>query len=309
MGVMAQLLGAAIGEGTPLLLAALGCLLSERVGIINLGAEGMMLMGAVSTALVSAQGGDVWVALVCGAAAGGVLGVLHALTTVTLLANQIVSGLAITLFGTGLSAYLGKPIAGNPVPGAIPVLNLPLLDKIPWIGPVFAHLDVVVWFSVILAVALFLYIERTSWGLNLRAVGDSPATADVMGIHVLRHRYAYVVLGGMLVGLSGAYLLFSTSPSWVEGMTAGRGWIAVALVIFARWNPVRAVFGAYLFGGLDALGFRIQLMGTETPSYFLKMLPYVLTVVVLMILGLRSRRRYSGMPLSLGSAYVREERS
>ncbi|MDI3257019.1 MAG: ABC transporter permease [Kyrpidia sp.] len=308
MDVIAQLLTAAVAEGTPLLLAALGCLLSERAGIINLGAEGMMLVGAVSASLVAAEGGSVPAAMICGILAGALLGLLHAFTCVTLRANQIVSGLAITLFGTGLSAYLGKPIAGTPLAGSIPVVNLSFLAPVPAIGPVFAHLDVLVWASIALAVLLQIYVDKTSWGLNLRALGDSPATADVMGIDVGRSRYAHVIVGSMLVGLAGAYLIFSVAPSWIEGMTAGRGWIAVALVIFARWNPVRALAGAYLFGGLDALGFRIQLMGTQTPSYFLKMMPYVLTVVVLMVLGLRSRRGAPHMPLSLGSAYVREER-
>ncbi len=190
----------------------------------------------------------------------------------------------------------------------MPKLDLPWLEAVPFAGRLLAHQDWIVWFSLVLVVALHTLIYRTSWGLHLRAVGDSPGTADVMGIPVALFRYTYVVLGSMLMGLAGSYLILAYSPSWTEGMTAGRGWIAVALIIFARWNPVRALFAAYLFGGLDALGFRIQLLGTPIPSYFLKMMPYLITIGVLMYVGWKTRSKPSGGPEALGLPYLREQR-
>ncbi|OMF18487.1 ABC transporter permease [Paenibacillus sp. FSL H7-0331] len=308
MDFMTSLLVAAISAGTPLLLAALGGILSERSGVINLGTEGIMLMGAVLTCMTYIQTGSLVVALAAALLGTAMMGVLHAFLTVTLHANQTVSGLGITLFGTGLSAYLGKPSSGIPVPGKLPKLDLPWLDSVPLLGKMLAHQDVMVWASFVLVIAFHLLIYRTSWGLHLRAVGDSPGTADVMGIPVALFRYTYVIIGSMLMGLAGSYLLLAFSSSWVEGMTSGRGWIAIALIIFARWNPVRALFAAYLFGGLDALGFRIQLLGTPIPSYFLKMLPYVITILVLMYVGWKTRNRPSGQPEALGVPYLREQR-
>ncbi|MED4604538.1 ABC transporter permease [Paenibacillus validus] len=302
------LLIAAISAGTPLLLAALGGILSERAGIIHLGTEGIMLMGAVLSCMTYITTQSLGLALLSALLGTALLGGLHALLTVTLHANQTVSGLAITLFGTGLSAYLGKKFSGQPIPGSVPKLDLPWLEAVPFAGRLLAHQDWIVWFSLVLVVALHTLIYRTSWGLHLRAVGDSPGTADVMGIPVALFRYTYVVLGSMLMGLAGSYLILAYSPSWTEGMTAGRGWIAVALIIFARWNPVRALFAAYLFGGLDALGFRIQLLGTPIPSYFLKMMPYLITIGVLMYVGWKTRSKPSGGPEALGLPYLREQR-
>jgi ABC-type uncharacterized transport system permease subunit len=303
-----QLLIAAISSGTPLLFAALGGILCERSGNINLGAEGLMLMGAVTSCITFIHTGSLFLALLAACAAAGLIGVLHAFLTITLRANQVVSGLAITLFGTGLSAYLGKPVSGTPIPRSVPKLDMPWLEPIPFIGKLLAHLDALTWFSFLLVAVLYVVIYKTSWGLHLRAIGDNPATADVMGIPVFMYSYLCVILGSMLIGLAGADLIMVYSPSWIEGMTAGRGWIAVALVIFARWNPLRAILCAYFFGALDTLGFRIQLIGSHIPSYFLKMLPYVITILVLMFEGWRSRNKPSGKPESLGVPYVREQR-
>ncbi|WP_238540471.1 ABC transporter permease [Paenibacillus mucilaginosus] len=288
--------------------AALGGILIERSGITQLGAEGLMLMGAVTSCIVFIQTGSLTLALLAVLAVSAVLGLVHGVLCVTLRANQVVSGLAMTLFGTGLSAYLGKPVSGQPLPGAVPKLDLPSLQGIPVIGPLFGHLDLFTYLSFALVLALHLFIHRTSWGLSLRAVGDNPATADVMGIPVLGLRYACIVIGTMMIGLAGADLLLVYTPAWNEGMTAGRGWIAVALIIFARWNPVRALVCAYFFGALDTLGLRIQLTGIEIPSYFLKMIPYLVTVAVLMFLGWRSRGKPSGAPEALGLPYIREQR-
>jgi simple sugar transport system permease protein len=238
----------------------------------------------------------------------GLLGLLHGFLTVTLRANQIVSGLAMTLFGAGLSAYLGKSITGMPLAGSVPKVDLGWLDPVPVLGQVFGHLDVFTWISLVLVLALYAYLRHTSWGLHLRAVGDNPATADVMGIRVQAFRYGCVIVGSILMGLGGANLLMVFSPTWIEGMTAGRGWIAVALIIFARWNPLYALGAAYFFGLLDTVGFRMQLAGSPIPSYFLKMIPYVLTIGVLILVGWRTKHRLSGSPLALGIPYIREQR-
>lgn len=308
MDFTTQLLVAAISAGTPLLLATLGGILNERAGIIQLGAEGLMLMGAVTTCLVYIKTGSLGLALLSVVLVVALLGLLHAFLCVTLRANHTMSGLAMTLFGGGLSAYLGKTISGQPLPGTAPKVNLSFLEPIPVIGDVFARMDVLTWFSIILVIVLHLLIHRTSWGLHLKAIGDSPATADVMGIRVQTSRYLYVVAGSTLIGLAGADMILTYTPSWTEGMTAGRGWIAIALVIFARWNPVRALFCAYFFGALDSLGFRIQLTGSEIPVYFLKMIPYIVTILVLMYLGWRNKNKPSGTPEALGVPYIREQR-
>ncbi|GGF99797.1 ABC transporter permease [Paenibacillus abyssi] len=308
MELTTQLLIAAIAAGTPLLFATLGGIMNERAGIIQLGAEGLMLMGAVTACLTYLQTGSLSLALLAVFGVSAALGLIHAFLCVTLRANQIVSGLAVTLFGTGFSAYLGKSVSGQPLGTTVPRLQLPWLEPIPVIGPIFANLNLFTWVSFVLVIAMHVFIHRTSWGLHLRALGDNPATADVMGIRVQLFRYGYVIVGAALIGLAGANMLLVYSPTWIEGMTAGRGWIAVALVIFARWNPIRALFCAYFFGVLDTLGFRIQLTGSDIPPYFLKMIPYVVTILVLMFLGWRNRNKPSGTPEALGQPYIREQR-
>ncbi|MBB6636659.1 ABC transporter permease [Cohnella thailandensis] len=308
MDLITQLLVAAISSGTPLLFATLGGILIERSGVMQLGAEGLMLMGAVIACTTYIHTGSLGWTLLAVLVVGGALGLLHSFLTVTLRANQVVSGLAMTLFGSGLSAYLGKSITGTPIPGSVPKIDLNFLDGIPIIGDMFAHLDILTWFSLILVILAHLFIHRTSWGLHLRAIGDNPATADVMGIPVQIFRYGYIIIGSMLIGLAGADLLLVYSPTWIEGMTAGRGWIAVALIIFARWNPLRALFCAYFFGAMDTIGFKIQLIGSAIPSYFLKMIPYIITILVLMYLGWRNRNKPSGSPEALGAPYIREQR-
>jgi ABC-type uncharacterized transport system permease subunit len=303
-----QLLAAAISSGTPLLFATLGGIMCERAGIINLGAEGLMLIGAVTTCITYLHTESVLLSILAAFIASGLLGLIHAFLSITLRSNQVVSGLGITLFGTGLSAYLGKSVSGTPLPVSVPKLNFAWIEPIPLIGKVFAHLDLLTWFSILLVILLHLFINKTSWGLHLRAIGDSPGTADVMGIRVFLSRYIYVIAGSMMIGLAGADLILVYSPSWIEGMTAGRGWIAVALVIFAKWNPIRALAVAYFFGALDTLGFRIQLIGSHIPSYFLKMLPYILTILVLMYMGWRNRNKLTGKPEAVGEPYIREQR-
>ncbi|MDI7741927.1 ABC transporter permease [Lysinibacillus fusiformis] len=307
MDMVTLILVAAITGGTSLLFAVLGGILNEKAGVINLGTEGIMLIGAVISAIVFLQTQNLIITFIIMLFGTGVLGLIHAFLCITLRANQIVSGLAVTLFGTGLSAYIGKSVAGAPIPVSIPKVDLSFLNSIPVLNA-FANLDIFIWMSMMLSIILYFYMYKTSWGLHLKAVGDNPSTSDAMGVSVIAFRYFHVVIGSMLMGSAGFYLIMAYSPNWIEGMTSGRGWIAIALIIFARWNPIYALFGAYFFGGLDSLGFRMQIYDLNIPSYFLKMIPYISTIVVLMFIGWKNRSKPSIEPKSLGNPYFREQR-
>ncbi|MEG6523524.1 ABC transporter permease [Desulfotomaculum sp. 1211_IL3151] len=302
------ILATAITAGTPILYAALGEVLTERSGIINLGVEGMMLVGAVCGFVFAIKTNDPWLGVFAAMLGGGAMALIHAFLTVTLQANQIVSGLALTLFGTGLSGFLGKSYIGIPVENPFKPVELGFLSDIPIIGAIFFQHDYLVYITYLLVPILWFLVYKTKPGLNLRAVGENPAAADSLGVSVYKIRYIYVILGGMLAGVGGAYLSLAYAPSWLENMTAGRGWIAVALVIFATWNPLRAMFGSYIFGGIDALGFRAQAMGVMIPSFFLKMLPYLFTILVLIIVTRKAMANRVGAPGALGLSYDREER-
>ena len=301
-----SILSAAVSSGTPVLYAALGELVCERSGVLNLGVEGMMLVGAVSGFLTAVRTGSLAAGVLAALIAGGLMGLIHAFMTITLKVNQVVSGLALTLFGTGLSGYLGKSMIGVPLPVTFSQAPIPGLSSIPLIGTILFKHDLLVYLTYVVVPVLWFYLYRTRPGLHLRSVGESPETADALGVNVFAIRYASVTAGGMLAGLGGAYLSLAYAPSWLENMTAGRGWIAVALVIFAVWDPFRAMLGAYLFGGIDALGFRIQVLGASIPSFFLKMMPYVFTIVVLVIVTATAAKRSSRAPEALGSPYERE---
>lgn len=306
--IIIAIFATAITAGTPILFAALGEILTERSGILNLGVEGMMLVGAVSGFVFAIRTGNPWVGVAAAMVAGGSLAFIHAFLTVTMQANQVVSGLALTLFGTGLSGFLGKNYIGIPVENAFKPLDLGFLSDIPFVGPIFFQHDILVYLSYLLVPFLWFIVYKTRPGLNLRAVGENPASADSLGVSVYRVRYIYVTIGGMLAGLGGAYLSLAYAPTWLENMTAGRGWIAVALVIFATWNPLRAMLGSYIFGGIDAFGFRAQTMGIMVPSFFLKMLPYIFTILVLIIVTRKAMINRIGAPGALGLPYDREER-
>lgn len=308
MEISVLIIAAAISAGSSLLFAVLGGILSEKAGVIHLGTEGIMLIGAVVSCITFVHTKSVFLSLLAALLAAGSLGIVHAFLCVTLRANQIVSGLAITLFGTGFSAYLGKSVAGEALSVSVPKVDLTFLEPVPFIGRIFSHLDIFIWISILLSIFLYVYMFKTSWGLHLKAVGDSPTTSDVMGISVVKFRYFHIIAGSMLMGVAGFYLLMVYSPNWMEGMTAGRGWIAIALIIFARWNPLLAILCAYFFGGLDALGFRIQLFDIGIPSYFLKMIPYIATIIVLMFIGWKNRKKPPLEPKSLGIPYFREQR-
>ena len=302
-----SLLAAAVSAGTPILFAALGELLCEKAGVLNLGVEGMMLTGAVAGFLVTAATGSLALGVAAAMAAGGALSLVHAVLSISLGANQVISGLALALFGTGVSSYLGKQVIGVPLPAVFPAVDVPVLSSLPVVGDVFFRKDLLVYASYLLVPALWFFLGRTRPGMNVRAAGESPETADALGIRVGAVRYACVVAGGALAGLGGAYLSLVYTPCWIENMTAGRGWIAIALVIFAAWSPPRAMLGAYLFGGIDVLGFRIQTLGIAVPTFFLKMLPYLFTVAVLILFTLHgARRRRVPGPAALGKPYERE---
>lgn len=296
-------------EVTPLLFATLGEIITEKVGNLNLGVEGMMLMGSVTGFIVGFQTGNPILAIICAMIAGAFGALIYAYLTVSLRANQVVTGLALTIFGAGFSSVLGKDVVGKIAPETIKSffteVKIPLLSDIPFIGEVFFNHDVFVYFSYIVAISLGIYLYNTNKGLNLRAVGENPAAADAASINVSLYKYVHLLLGGALAGLGGAYLSLVYLSAWQENITAGRGWIAVALVIFAAWNPYKAIFGAYLFGGLDIIGFR---MGDIMISkYFLDMLPYVVTIIVLVVASVRKSRKNSP-PKGLGVGYFREER-
>jgi simple sugar transport system permease protein len=307
-GFAASVLAAAVAAGTAILFACLGELITERAGVLNLGIEGIMLMGALTGVGACIWSGNAWIGAGAALIAGAALAAIHALLCVGLRANQVVAGLALTIFGAGLSAFLGRDLVGIPPPSEFRRVDIPIIAEIPILGRVLFQQSVLVYISIVLTVFLWWYIYRTRAGLRLRAIGERPEAADAMGIDVARLRALYVIAGGALAGLGGAALSLGTNPGWTEGMTAGRGWIAVALVIFAGWNPVRAAAGAYLFGGVEAGQFRLQTAGVDIPSFFLSMLPYLFTILVLVLSTREVTRRALDAPAALGRAYLREER-
>ncbi len=300
---------AAVVAGTPLLLATLGEILTEKAGNLNLGVEGMMLIGAVMGFITGYNSGNAAAALLAAMAAGAFAGLIYAVLTISLRANQVVTGLTLTIFGTGLSSLLGQKVVGQSLPESIKVffspVDIPLLVKIPYIGRIFFNQDPFVYLSYFITIIVGIYLYKTTAGLNLKAVGENPAAADASSINVTIYKYINILLGGALAGLGGAYLSIVHVPTWQENITAGRGWIAVALVIFAAWNPYKALIGAYLFGGLDIIGFRIK-SALVTP-YVIGMLPYLVTIVVLVFVSARKSKKNSP-PKALGLAYFREER-
>lgn len=309
------LIVSAIAYGTPLLLAGLGELLAERSGVLNLGVEGMMLMGAVTGFTVSQKmGGPSAVALVvavlAAGLAGGVMALIHAFLAVTVRVNQIVSGLALTIFAgaAGLSSYLGQvwKVGGEHGLHQFRRLDVFGLKDVPVLGPIFFHEDALVYLSWLLVIVVSWYLYRTKAGLYLRSVGESPAASDAMGINVTRYRYAHTVVGGVLAGVGGAYFTLAIAPIWTDGLTAGAGWIAIALVIFAFWRPDLLLVGAYLFGLLSGLGFTLQARGVNLPSEFFSSLPYIMTVVALVAASTGWAKRRLGTPASLGVPYSRE---
>jgi ABC-type uncharacterized transport system permease subunit len=315
--IVVVVLAAAVAYGTPLLYAALGELLAERSGVLNLGVEGMMLIGAVMGFLaIQHTGGTAAVALplsiAVAAIAGGLAALLLAFLVITLRANQIVSGLALTILAgaAGLSSYIGNDfsLADNPARFSFAPVNAFGFEDLPIVGPILFGQSWLVYASWVCVVVVGLYLARTRPGLNVRAVGEAPAAADAMGISVARYRYAHTVVGGAFAGVGGACFSLALTPQWVDGLTGGAGWIAIALVIFAFWRPDLCLVGAYVFGAFSALPLILQARGvTITPQLF-QALPYVMTILVLVLVSSGLGRRRLGAPASLGVPYVREER-
>ena len=301
MEAFALMLSASINGGTVLALAALGLLVNERAGVVNLGAEGMMLTGGLA-AYATALHHPSSLAFAAGAGAGAVLAALFGLLVVGLGANQYATGLALTLFGTGFTAFAGEGLVDQQLPD-LPRPLISALADVPFLGPVLLGYHPLVYGAVVLAAGLGWFLFRSRLGLVVRAAGESPASAHALGLPVQRVRFAAVVFGGALCGLAGAYVSIVYAHLWVEGLTAGKGWIALALTTFATWRPARVLLGAYLFGGVTMLQFHLQSRGVDIESHLLGMSPYVATILVLVLISRNRAWVRVNMPASLGKAF------
>ncbi|MFQ5611260.1 MAG: ABC transporter permease [Anaerolineae bacterium] len=314
------ILHAGLATGTILLFAGIGEIFTERAGILNLGVEGMMLIGAMAGFNTSLATGSPWLGLAMAMLFAGVLGLAHGLVTIHFQADQVVSGLSLTFLGTGLALVLGEGLTGQNPP-LVPAFDIPLLAAIPFIGPIFfENHSFLVYVGYLFTPLAWYYIYKTRPGMHLRAVGEKPEAADTMGINVYGLRYFYVFVGGCLAGLAGATISLSVSPGWYSTQTtSGQGWIAIALVIFAQWDPIRAAVGAYLFGALRRAILDLQgpatLFGLTNPLYinsnfgfFLQMTPFILTIIALVLGSRAATRKRLGAPAALGVPYIRGER-
>ena len=299
-----------VAIATTLILAALGALFTERAGVLNLGIEGILLTSAISSFLAADSSGSIWLGLIVGSLVGALLAGIHAVLSVVLRANQIVAGLALVIFGTGLANFLGKPAEGKTVTTIIKPLSFGPLSDIPLIGPIVFRQDPITYASIVIAIVSSLYLFRSRPGLELRATGDDPATVDAQGLSVASIRIRYTLFGGLLVGLGGSWLMLAQSAAWHQAATTnGVGWIALALVVFAGWRPLRLIFGAILFGFTLQLPFTLQAEQiTFIPSALMQMLPYLATLIALIALSRPSTRNKLGAPKSLGIPFVRDER-
>ncbi len=287
---------------TPLLLAASGELITEKAGVLNLGVEGMMIVGAVCAFAATVTTGSPIVGIVAGAAAGAGLAFVFAFLTLTMLANQVATGLALTIFGIGLSALIGKSFIGIAV-DPLPKLEIATLSEIPFLGPILFGQDALVYLSLVVLVLVGLFLSRSRAGLVLRAVGDSHEAAHAIGYSVIRIRYFAVLFGGAMAGFGGAYLSLAYTPLWAENMTAGRGWIALALVVFSTWRPGRLLIGSYLFGGITILQLHAQSAGWGVPSQVMSMTPYLATVLVLVLISGDKAKIRLNAPACLGKVF------
>jgi len=316
ISLFTSILAITLRAGTSLVYATLGEIYTENSGILNLGLEGIMILSAVTGFATAYYSDSVLLGFLIAMLVGAIMATIHAFLSVTMRANQVVSGLSITLFGTGLASYLGQRLGPESnnfylaglVGPKLQTISIPFLSEIPIIGSLFNQ-DILTYIIYLLVPIAWFYLYKTRNGLNLRSVGEDPQTADAMGINVAKTRYLYTILGGVLVGLGGAHLSLSYTPGWSENLTGGRGWIVIALVIFAMWNPGRAFLGALLFGGINAVQFRLQAAGTNIPASFLNMLPYIMTVVVLVIMTWwEALSKRLGAPSALSVPYMREDK-
>ena len=303
LDIIESMLIATLVAGTPLIIVALGQLVAEKSGVLNLGAEGMMAMGAVAGFAVTFHTGNPWLGVLAGMVAGALMSLLFAIVVLTLMGNQVATGLALSIFGVGLSAFIGKPYESD-ILLTVPPTTIPLLADIPILG-VFFNQQLLVYFSWILFAGIVWFLYRSRPGLLLRAVGESPSSAHSIGFHVIRLRYMATLFGGAMAGIGGSFLSVFYTPLWVEGMVAGRGWIAIALVVFATWRPFRVLVGAYLFGGVMVAQLFVQGSGLEIsiPSQFLSALPYLATIIVLVIISRDQNTVRLNAPVSLGQPF------
>jgi ABC-type uncharacterized transport system permease subunit len=297
-----------ITSSMAVLYATIGEIFTERSGVLNLGVEGMMLMGALTAFAASHTFNSLWLGVLAAILVGGIFAMIHGFFSITLRVNQVVSGLALTLFCIGLSDFLGRPLIGK-ISLKFEPFNLFFLHRIPIIGDIFFTHNALVYPAYLLVPIAYVFLYRTRYGLELRAIGENPSAGDTVGINVLKLRYLYTFIGGAMAGLGGAYLSLAYTPGWKEQMTGGQGWIAIALVIFAMWDPIRAVVGALLFGFINAFQFYCQAAGLDIiPSYVLRMLPYLFTIVVLLIITKwEAAKKRVGAPAALVIPFEREK--
>jgi general nucleoside transport system permease protein len=300
--LLVPLLAGTLAAAAPLVFAALGELVTEKSGVLNLGVEGMMLMGAMAAFAAATKSGSLWLGIACGALAGTGMAAIFAVLALSLLTNQVATGLALTIFGTGLSAFVGKAYVSLTLSGLQP-LAVPGLARVPLLGPVLFQQNALVYLSLATLGGIHWFLYRTRAGLVLRAVGESPESAHAIGRRVIAIRYATTLFGGALAGTAGAYLAVAYTPMWVEQLTAGRGWIALALVVFSTWRPLRILLGAYLFGGMTILQFHAQALGIAVPAELLSSLPYLATIVVLVLISRNYQTIRLNSPASLGRPF------
>ncbi|MCF3638746.1 ABC transporter permease [Rhizobium sp. TRM95111] len=303
MGMIEAILLTVITAATPLVLASLGELVTERAGVLNLGVEGMMVMGAVLAFAATQVTGSPYVGILAGIACGAVFSLLFGFLTLTLVANQVATGLALTILGLGISGQIGEPYVGQSGVKLAPIV-VPLLSDIPLVGPLLFRQDPIFYLSIALVAGVNWFLFRSRAGLKIRAIGDNHGSAHALGIDVIRIRYLAVMFGGACAGLAGAQLSLVYTPQWVENMSAGRGWIALALVVFASWRPWRVLAGGYLFGAVSISQLHAQALGLGIPSQFLSALPYAATVVVLILISHNRRTTLINTPACLGKAFV-----
>lgn len=314
------ILRAGLSTGTILIFAAIGEIIAERAGVMNLGVEGMMLIGAMAAFKVSYATQNAWLGLLAGILAGGILSLAHGLVSIHFQADQTVSGLSLTFLGTGLALVLGEGLTGLNAP-TIPSVDVPVLSSIPFIGRIFfTDFNILVYIGYLMIPLSWYFIFKTRPGMHMRAVGEKPSAADTLGVNVYGTRYLYTFVGGCLAGLAGASISIAISPGWYSNLTtSGQGWIAIALVIFARWNPVPAALGGYLFGMLRRFTLDLQgpmtILGVKNPFFydhnlvfFLQMMPFILTIIALLWGSGAAKRKRKGTPSALGIPYIRGER-
>ena len=302
MNPIVPMFSSTVVAATPLIYAALGETIVEKAGVLNLGIEGMMLIGAVAGFAATLATGSDTVGFLAAAGAGVALSLAFGFLSLNLQTNQVATGLALTLFGLGLSAFVGHNLAGTPLP-PLPSITIPVLTGIPVIGDLFFHYDIMVYLSLVLFAGVQWFLTKSHAGLTLRAIGESPTVAHAIGKPVLTTRYLAVMFGGACAGIAGAYLSLVQTPMWVEGMSAGKGWIALALVVFGTWKPARVVLGAYLFGGVTQFQLFAQGFGLPIPTEFLSMLPYAATIIVLVIICRDPKTILLNQPASLGISF------